>query len=178
MLGLTRPFRPPTLRWLATVAQGWAEQPAIWRPLVHHAAAARWVEPVALNEHSEVWLQGWPVGEHVELHDHGGVSGALCVIEGRLAETYADGWDAARLRRRRLRPGVVSAFGPDYVHDVVNAGRTQALSIQVYSPRLLSMTFYAFRRGRGLEVVRRELSDHPVVDVTPSGVAAWSFPAP
>jgi predicted metal-dependent enzyme (double-stranded beta helix superfamily) len=117
---------------------------------------------LAVNERSEVWLQGWPVGEHVELHDHGGASGALCVVEGRLAETYA-ALDVPRLRHRRLPPGAVSAFGPDYVHDVVNTGRSQALSIQVYSPRLLSMTFYSFGRGSGLEAVRSELSDHPVI---------------
>jgi hypothetical protein len=163
MLGIARPFRSPTLQWLATVAQGWAGQPEVWGPLVHHGAAGRWVEPLAVNEHSEVWLQGWPVGEHVELHDHGGVSGALCVVEGRLAETWAEGRKAIRLRRRRLGAGTVSSFGPDYIHDVVNAGRTQALSIQVYSPRLVAMTFYDFHRGRGLEAVRSELSDHPVI---------------
>ena len=163
MLGLARSFRSPSLQWLATVAQGWAEQPAVWRPLVRHDAGGRWVAPIAVNEHSEVWLQGWPVGEHVELHDHGGVSGALCVVEGRLAETWAEGRTAPRLRRRRLAAGAVAAFGPDYIHDVVNAGRTQALSIQVYSPRLVSMTFYDFRRGHGLQPVREELTDHPVV---------------
>lgn len=169
MSALTRPFRSPALQWLATVAQGWAEQAEVWRPLVRHDAAARWVAPLAINDHSEVWLQGWPVGEHVELHDHGGVSGALCVVEGRLAETYAARPGSSRLRHRRLGAGAVSAFGPHYVHDVINAGRTQALSIQVYSPRLVSMTFYAVRRGRGLEAVRTELSDHPVIAPLPTG---------
>ena len=162
MPAFTRRFRSPAVQWLATVAQGWASQPEVWRPLVRHDAGGRWVAPLAVNEHSEVWLQGWPVGEHVELHDHGGVSGALCVVEGRLAETFAAGPDATRLRRRRLDTGAVSAFGPDYIHDVVNAGQTQALSIQVYSPRLVSMTFYAVRRG-GLEPVRSEATDHPFV---------------
>jgi hypothetical protein len=163
-----RTFRSPALQWLAAVAQGWAEQPAEWRPLVHHGATGRWVEPLLVNEHSEVWLQGWPGGEHVELHDHGGASGALCVVAGELAETYAADPDTARLRRRRLRPGASSAFGPDYIHDVVNIGRAQALSIQVYSPRLVSMTFYAPRRGHGLEAVRTELSDHPVIPPVPA----------
>lgn len=163
MLGFGSSSKSPALQWLATVAQGWARRPDEWRPLVHHGATERWVEPLAVNDHSEVWVQGWPVGEHVELHDHGGVSGALCVVDGRLAESYADGRGALRLRRRRLAAGAVCAFGPDYIHDVVNAGRTQALSIQVYTPRLVSMTFYDFHRGRGLEAVRSELSDHPVV---------------
>jgi len=161
---LTRRARPPALQWLASVAQGWAEQADIWRGLVRPDATGRWVEPLAVNERSEVWLQGWPAGERVELHDHGGASGALCVVGGQLVETWATDLYSARLRQRRLDVGAVSAFGPEYVHDVVNAGRAPALTIQVYTPRLVSMTFYSFRRGRGLEPVRTELSDHPVVD--------------
>jgi hypothetical protein len=162
---LTRRTRPPALQWLASVAQGWAEQPGVWRRLVRPDATGRWVEPLAVNERSEVWLQGWPAGERVELHDHGGVSGALCVVAGQLVETWATDLYATRLRQRRLDVGAVSAFGPEYIHDVVNDRRTQALSIQVYAPRLVSMTFYAFHRGRrrGLEPVRTELSEHPVV---------------
>jgi hypothetical protein len=85
-------------------------------------------------------------------------------VAGQLVETWATDLYTARLRQRRLDVGAVSAFGPEYVHDVVNAGRAPALTIQVYTPRLVSMTFYSFRRGRGLEPVRTELSDHPVVD--------------
>jgi hypothetical protein len=174
MPAFSRPFRSPALQWLATVARGWAEQPALWRPLVRHDVDGRWVAPLVITEHSEVWLQGWPVGQHVELHDHGGASGALCVVDGRLAETFALRPDARRLRRRRLDPGDVSAFDADYVHDVVNAGPTPALTIQVYSPRLVSMTFFAHRRGRGLEPVRRELSDHPVIEAGVAALAAGS----
>ena len=168
MLDLLRHNRPPALQWLAAVAEGWAEQPAVWRRLVRPDGGSRWVVPLAVNRHSEVWLQGWPLGEHVELHDHGGASGALCVVEGQLTETYAPGPQATRLRRRRLGLGAVSSFGPDYIHDVVNTGSTQALSIQVYTPRLVTMTYYAVHGRRGLEAVRTELSDHPVVEPAPS----------
>jgi len=165
---LRRP-RPHTLQWLAAVAEGWAEQPAVWHRLVRHDAQGRWVAPLAINNNSEVWLQGWPVGEHIELHDHGGASGALYVLEGRLAETYAAGPGATRLHRRRLNLGAVAAFGPDHIHDVVNTGDGPALTIQVYTPRLVTMTFYVFHPRRGLEAVRTELSDHPAVAPAPSG---------
>ena len=78
-----------------------AEDCRLWRPRVRHEVECRWVAPLVITEHSEAWLQGWPVGEHVELHDHVGVSGALCVVQGRqgrLRETYAEGPDATRLR--------------------------------------------------------------------------------
>lgn len=169
MLMSPRRTRSHVLRWLATVAEGWAERPAVWRRLVRHDAEGRWVAALAIIGQSEVWLQGWPAGEHIELHDHGGASGALYVLEGRLMETYAAGTDATRLRRRRLGRGAVSAFGPDHIHDVVNIGGTPALTIQVYTPRLVTMTYYAFRPRRGLEALRTELSDHPPVAPTPSG---------
>ena len=169
MLNVLRRTRPPALQWLAAVAEGWAEQPAVWRRLVRPDAQDRWVAPLLVNRHSEVWLQGWPVGEHIELHDHGGASGALCVVGGQLTETYAAGPEATRLRRRRLGVGAVSAFGPDHIHDVVNTGNGQALSIQVYTPRLVTMTYYAFHGRRGLEAVRTELSDHPTLAPAASG---------
>ena len=61
-----------------------------------------------------------------------------------------------RLRHRRLPKGASVSFGPDHIHDVVNGGARQALSIHVYSPRLRSMTFYENRPERGLAAVRRE----------------------
>lgn len=127
MLTVLNRTRPPALQWLATVAEGWAEQPA---------------------------------------------AGAICVVEGQLTETYVPGPEATRLRRRRLGLGAVAAFGPDHIHDVVNTGSTQALSIQVYTPRLVTMTYYAFHGRRGLEAVRTELSDHPKVVRDKSGWVA------
>src|SRR2546422_7935323 len=55
--------RPPALQWLASVAQGLAEDCRLWRPRVRHEAECRWVAPLVITEHSEAWLQGWPVGE-------------------------------------------------------------------------------------------------------------------
>lgn len=114
----------------------------------------------------EAWLLGWPVGEGIELHDHGPSAGALVVVEGTLIETYlAPGWVRrnGRLRHRRLPEGSLVAFGPDHTHDVVNGGESQALSIHVYSPRLRSMTFYENRPDRGLSVVRTEVAGPDLV---------------
>lgn len=61
-------------------------------------------------------------------------------------------------RHRRLPEGALVSFGPDHIHDVVNGGARQALSIHAYSPRLRSMTFYENRPDRGLAAVRTEVS--------------------
>jgi hypothetical protein len=156
----SRHVGPALLQSLVATVRDVAGTPELWRPLVQHDAVERWAVPLFLGETSEVWLQGWPPGERVELHDHGGASGALCVLEGRLVEAFARGLGATRLHRRHLSRGSVSAFGAEYVHDVVNGGWRQALSIQAYSPRMTAMTFYELVPGVGFRVLRIEAPAH------------------
>jgi mannose-6-phosphate isomerase-like protein (cupin superfamily) len=146
----------------ASIALELAASPEVWWPRVRRDSGRRWYEPLLEEADFEAWLLGWPVGEGIELHDHGSSSGALVVVEGTLTESYVEASDrgrpAALLRHRRLAEGASVAFGPDHIHDVVNGGDRQALSIHVYSPRLRSMTFYENRAGRGLAAVRTEVS--------------------
>jgi hypothetical protein len=147
---------------LAEIVQELADSPEIWWPKVQRAAGQRWYAPLLQDDTCEAWLLGWPVGEGIELHDHGDSSGALIVVEGALSETYIGVSDwvraGARLSHRRLPEGALVCFGPDHIHDVVNGGTRQALSIHAYSPRLRSMTFYENRPDRGLAPVRTEVS--------------------
>src|SRR5581483_6668530 len=100
-------------------------------------AGERWYALLEADEDREAWLLGWPVGGAIELHDHGGSSGAICVVEGILGETFVDAGNrptaAGSLRTRRLARGSLIRFGPDHIHDVVNTGPGLALSIHVYS---------------------------------------------
>ena len=146
----------------ASIARELANSPELWWPRVRRDSGQRWYAPLLEEEDFEAWLLGWPVGQGIELHDHGSSSGALTVVEGRLSETYVDASEwvcpGTRLEHRLLVEGDLVAFGPEHIHDVVNAGRHQALSIHVYSPRLRSMTFYENRPDRGLAAVRTEVS--------------------
>jgi len=146
----------------AAIARQLADTPELWWPKVRRAEGRRWYERLLEEADFEAWLLGWPVGEGIELHDHGSSSGALIVVEGRLSETYVDAsaWvrPGALLRHRLLEEGDFVAFGPDHIHDVVNGGGRQALSIHVYAPRLRSMTFYENRFDRGLAAVRTEVN--------------------
>ena len=144
----------------ASLARELAGSPELWWPRVRRDSGDRWYVPLLEQPDFEAWLLGWPIGQGIELHDHGSSSGALVVVEGTLLETYVDASDrvAGRLRHRRLPEGASIAFGPDHIHDVVNGGARQALSIHVYSPRLRSMTFYEDTPDRGLAAVRTEVS--------------------
>jgi len=149
-----------TLVDLAEIVQDLADSPEIWWPKVCRSCNERWYVPLLQDADFEAWLLGWPVGEGIELHDHGSSSGALVVVEGTLLETYIQAKDwvrpGGRLRHRRLPEGALVGFGPEHIHDVVNGGPRQALSIHAYSPRLRSMTFYENRPDRGLAAVRTE----------------------
>jgi predicted metal-dependent enzyme (double-stranded beta helix superfamily) len=149
-----------TIAGPAAIAQALVDTPELWWPRVQRGTGSRWYVPLLVEDSFEAWLLGWPVGEGIDLHDHGPSSGALVVVEGTLLETSlrASEWlrPGARLHHRRLPEGALVSFGPDHIHDVVNCGARQALSIHVYSPRLRSMTFYENRPDRGLSAVRTE----------------------
>ena len=144
----------------AAIAQALADMPELWWPRVQRETGSRWYSRLLIEDDFEAWLLGWPIGEGIELHDHGRSSGALIVVEGALHETSlrASDWvrPGARLHHRRLPEGSLVSFGPDHIHDVVNCGARRALSIHVYSPRLRTMTFYENRPDRGLAAVRTE----------------------
>jgi predicted metal-dependent enzyme (double-stranded beta helix superfamily) len=145
---------------LVGLAVDLARRRELRRPKVWQGDKQRWYVPLLADEHTEAWLLGWPAGGRIELHDHGGSSGAYCVVKGRLVETFARPGDD-HLRQRRLRTGWVVGFGPDHIHDVTNGGSSQALSVHVYSPRLTTMTFYDHRSNGGLEVLRTEITTAP-----------------
>jgi Cysteine dioxygenase type I len=98
----------------------------------------------------ELWLIHWPQDGGLVLHDHGGSSGAFSILAGVLEETSTT-TAAQHLRRRLVVPGAGHAFGPRYVHSVVNPAVAPATSVHAYSPPLASMTFYQ-RTTSGLVV--------------------------
>jgi hypothetical protein len=100
------------------------------------------------------WLELWPGGGGIELHDHGGSAAAVAVVAGRLVEAWAVA-KGRRLSRRRLESGTVVWLPPSHVHDIVNVDVQPALSVHVYSPALTSMTFYR-RTEDGLAVERTD----------------------
>jgi hypothetical protein len=150
--------RPPRRGALGPVAlldllQDYVAETASFLPLARPDLDERRYDLLESADDFEIWAIHWPQGQGLELHDHGGAAGALWVVEGSLEEHYI-GADA-NVGRRSIGAGAGAAFGPSYVHDVLNVETTPATSIHAYSPALESMTFYR-RDGRGLRVDRAE----------------------
>jgi quercetin dioxygenase-like cupin family protein len=130
---------PPATRHPATVAEfaGLARAIAAdrprWAPLVQYDATTRWYARLETGPGYEVWLLSWVPGQGTGMHDHGGSSGVLTVLEGGLTERTP-------FSRQALAPGDLRVFAPGYAHEVVNDSLEPAVSLHVYFPGLTEMT--------------------------------------
>jgi hypothetical protein len=141
------PWACPEADELLAMAHGLVPSARAWPGQVG-MTRRRW-ELAAASETFEAWIIGWPPGGVIALHDHGGSSGAVVVAGGELVETYltedVDGSFTSQVRR--MPTGSSWTMAGRYVHDVVNAGPTPAVSVHVYAPRLTSMTHYRLNTG-------------------------------
>jgi predicted metal-dependent enzyme (double-stranded beta helix superfamily) len=149
---------------LLDLLQSYVAETAELLPRAEPGLTERSYELLELTDELEIWAIHWPQGQGLELHDHGGSVGALWVVEGALEEHYVRPEHHVRperaLGRRSIVSGGGAAFGPHYVHDVVNAQAAPATSVHAYSPPMASMTFYR-QEERGLVVDRAEYRADP-----------------
>jgi len=143
---------------LLDILQSYVAETAELLPRADPGLAERSYELLELTDELEIWAIHWPQGKGLELHDHGGSVGALWVVEGTLEEHYVR--PERTLGRRTIVAGGGAAFGPHYVHDVVNAQAAPATSVHAYSPPMESMTFYR-REPHGLVAARAEYRSDP-----------------
>ena len=144
---------------LKRVVERFANSPEIWFSSVRFDLSERYCRRLRADDDHEIWLICWDLGQDTLLHDHGGSSGAFAVTQGGLVEDYGS-VTVATLRTRRHRAGSSVAFGPDYVHNLVNVGLRPTVSIHAYSPPLRSMNFYCWL-PTGMHHVRELPCDSP-----------------
>ncbi len=143
-------WSPSRLRALATWLAGDVEP---W----HDAGASLTERRYGLLDRTlayEVWVVHWPENRELVLHDHVGSAGAFHVVSGHLEETSTTR-RGRQLESRLLPAGQGRAFGPDYVHSLVNPLIMPATSVHAYSPPISSITFYC-KAPTGLLVSRVE----------------------
>jgi predicted metal-dependent enzyme (double-stranded beta helix superfamily) len=146
---------------LLNLLQEYVTETAELQPVAQPSLTERRYELLERTDDVEIWAIHWPQGHRLELHDHGGSVGALWVVEGTLEEHYVrPGRPERTLARRSIVAGGGAAFGPRYIHDVVNAQAAPTTSVHAYAPPMESMTFYR-QVGRGLVVDRAEYRADP-----------------
>ena len=135
-----------------------------WSPHVRFDLTERYFQRLHRDDSVEVWLICWDLGQDTLLHDHGGSVGAFAVASGQLIEDFGDTTQEG-LRTRRHRAGDSVAFGPTYLHNLVNVGMEPAISIHAYSAPLTSMNFYCWLPS-GIHHLREVHCDTPEPDTT------------
>ncbi|MEV3990200.1 cupin domain-containing protein [Streptomyces sp. NPDC049837] len=126
---------PSTVADFAGLARSVAADRAQWAHLVEYDATTRWYHRLRTGPGYEVWLLSWVPGQGTGMHDHGGSSGVLTVLEGELTERTEKG-------ARSLTAGAQRVFAPGYAHDVVNDSLEPAVSLHVYYPGLTDMPMH------------------------------------
>ncbi|QUH04574.1 cysteine dioxygenase family protein [Saccharopolyspora erythraea] len=135
------------------IARELASARSSWAHLVRYDPEQRWFGLLERTEEHEAWLLTWLPGQHTELHDHGGATGAFTLVSGELSERVIQ--DRATGPVETLHPlveGQSRVFGPNYIHQVSNEGQDPAISIHVYRPVRAPMRVY---RSNPYEGVRR-----------------------
>jgi hypothetical protein len=146
---------------LLRLVEGLAATPELWRPLVQHLPTERWYRRLYRTGEFEVWLLGWDAAQDTQIHDHGGSSGAFCVTEGTLVEYHSVLDRRGPMLHSRHPCGRVRAFGPLYVHNLINEGPAPATSVHAYSPPLTKMSYYRRTVGEAFELDRTLEVDGP-----------------
>ncbi len=119
----------------------------------------RWVL-VAATDAYDVWAIAWPAGCGLGMHDHDGSTAAVRVVAGELRERYVaegdrhgsadhDGNRRRGVTTRWLAEGSTTLLAADHIHEVVNVGTTEAVSVHAYSPPIGEA---AFRDDPALDV--------------------------
>jgi predicted metal-dependent enzyme (double-stranded beta helix superfamily) len=126
---------------LEALVQELAERPDLWRGLVRHDDHERVYVRLHRDHHLDAWLLCWVASQETGLHDHDVSSGAVRVIEGRLAE-YRLVLGEGALDEIVYGPGERFCFDASRIHDVRHTGTDAAVSLHVYSPPIWRMGFY------------------------------------
>lgn len=114
------------------IAREYAADRRSWASLLRYDPDARWAGLLERTETYEAWLLSWLPGQHTDLHDHGGSTGAFTIVSGNLTERVVrDGQEFLH----SLAAGQSRVFGPHYAHQVTNLGVDPAVTIHVYRPQ-------------------------------------------
>jgi predicted metal-dependent enzyme (double-stranded beta helix superfamily) len=139
---------------LVEVVQALAAERERWAGLVRHDPDQRTYVELRRDADVAVWLICWMDDHDTGFHDHDLSSGAVAVVEGRVAEDrLVLGGEPVT---RELGVGEAFHFGAADIHRVRHAGEAPAVTIHAYSPPLWRMGAYEILPGG--ELRRHSLS--------------------
>ena len=138
---------------LAAIAAGLAAVTVPWELGHREVPTERRYERVLSTAAYEAWVIYWPSGGSLDLHDHGGSTGAFSVVSGQLDEATIE---LGAKVVRSIAAGETAAFAADEVHAIANRGSAVATSVHVYSPPLSTMVYYEHDDGGALVAIAED----------------------
>jgi hypothetical protein len=125
-----------------------AEQPDLWRHLVHHDPERRVYEQLWRDEHVAAWLICWMHDHDTGFHDHDLSAGAVAVAQGSVREERL--MLGGTPLRRTFGAGQSFHFSASEIHRVCNPDTVPAVTIHAYSPPLWRMGAYEIQPSGAL----------------------------
>jgi predicted metal-dependent enzyme (double-stranded beta helix superfamily) len=130
---------------LIEVVRRLAAEPERWAHLVRHDPDQRVYEELQRDDDLAVWLICWMDDHDTGFHDHDLSSGAVAVLEGRVAEDrLVLGGEPVT---RSFEQGEAFDFTAADIHRVRHTGAAPAVTIHAYSPPLWRMGAYEILPG-------------------------------
>ncbi|MCB5166329.1 cysteine dioxygenase family protein [Streptomyces bambusae] len=161
---------PTTVAEFVGLARELAEDRGQWEHLVEYDATSRWYHRLRTGPGYEVWLLSWVPGQGSGLHDHGGSSAVMTVLQGELTERNERG-------RLALAAGAERIIAPGHVHEIANDSLEPAVSLHVYHPGLTHMPMHE-SAATGTAYGTLHLEGVPAPAPAPEGAAAGPAAAP
>jgi mannose-6-phosphate isomerase-like protein (cupin superfamily) len=153
-----------TIAQLRNFTANLANDPRLWRHLVHHADDMRVYEQIWDDELANAWVICWCADQDTGFHDHDGSAAAIAVISGRVREDRLT--LGAAPRSREFGAGATFTVPPVAIHRVLHAGAGPAVTIHAYSPPLARTGAYrlgpAGELERASQPLEMELRAQPV----------------
>ena len=136
---------------LEDVAKAIGDRRDIWEPLVRVDSDRRRFELLYEDERMDAWVLSWMPGQGTGFHDHYISALGLACVDGGVQEDWLRFGEPEV--EFQLRAGDTRNGGPGYIHRVRYATGTPAVTIHVYSPRLVEVGQY---RVDDTGIMRRE----------------------
>jgi predicted metal-dependent enzyme (double-stranded beta helix superfamily) len=149
---------PLPLEALVTIATGLGDWVRSRVPRFE-PGAARGYERLQATSAYDAWLVAWAASASIDPHDHGGSAGALYVVSGELAESYAEVSQPRPFRMQVLGAGDAIELPTTRIHGVWNPGPHTAISVHVYSPPLSAMTYFSGHEQGSMRAAHTEVAD-------------------
>ena len=129
-----------TAEELEEIASAISDRPELWQPLARADPTHRRYELLYEDDRMDAWVLSWMPGQGTGFHDHAISAVGICCAQGSVREALLR--SGAPEVELDVRVGDRRRGGAGYIHRVRHGAGEPAVTIHVYSPRLVEVGQY------------------------------------